>query len=137
MITTIGCFKLETEKSGRKEVDEVVQTKDGDLRRSMSVNGRPLTAKREHDVDEQIRRLTSDSNALRRSLKEQNEDAAHSQIAQDAAGGVDLPLWGASGRRNPITLHAKPPLSASHSRGSGLSGYARRPVGRQQTRKAN
>ena len=72
-------FKLETEKSGRKEVDEVVQTKDGDLKLSMSVNGRPLTAKREHDVDEQIRRLTSDSNALRRSLKEQNEDAAGSQ----------------------------------------------------------
>ncbi len=72
-------LKLETEKPRRKEVDAVVQTKDGDLKWPLSINGRPLTAKQEHDVDEQTRRLTSDSKALQRSLKEQNDDAAHSQ----------------------------------------------------------
>ena len=72
-------LKLETEKSGRKEVYQVVETKKGDLKRPVLINGRSLTAKQEHDADEQIRRLTSDSNALRQSLKEQNDDAAHSQ----------------------------------------------------------
>ena len=72
-------FKLETEKSGRKEVDEVVETKNGDLKRPVSINGRALTAKEERGADEQIRRLEHDPNALRKSLKEQNDDAAQSQ----------------------------------------------------------
>ena len=72
-------FRLETEKSGRKEVDEVVETKNGELKRPVLINGRPLTARQEHDADEQIRGLERDPNAIRRSLKEQNEDAAHSQ----------------------------------------------------------
>ncbi len=72
-------FKLETEKSRRKEVDEVVETKDGDLKRPVLINGRLLTAKQAHDADEQIRKLTGDSNTLRKSMKEQNEDAAHTQ----------------------------------------------------------
>jgi hypothetical protein len=72
-------LKMETEKPRRKEVDAVVQTKDGDLKWPLSINGRPLTAKQEHDVDEQTRRLTSDSNALQRSLKAQNDDAVQTQ----------------------------------------------------------
>jgi hypothetical protein len=72
-------LKLETEKSRRKEIDEVVETKNGDLKRPILINDRPLTARQEHEADEQIRRLVSNPNALRRSLKEQNDDAAHSQ----------------------------------------------------------
>lgn len=72
-------LKLETEKSGRNEVDEVVETKNGDLKRPTLINGRPLTAEQEHEADEQIRRLVANPSALRRSLKEQNDDAAHSQ----------------------------------------------------------
>lgn len=72
-------LKLETEKSRRKEVDEVVETKNGDLKRPVLINDRPLTARQQREADEQIRRLVSDPNALRRSLKEQNDDAAHSQ----------------------------------------------------------
>jgi hypothetical protein len=72
-------FKLEIEESRRKEVDEVVETKNGDLKRPLLVNGQPLTAQQEHDTDKQIRRLKDDPNALSKSMKEQNEDAAHSQ----------------------------------------------------------
>lgn len=72
-------LKLETEKPGRKEVYQLVETKNGDLQRPVLINGRSLTAKQEHDADEQIQRLTSDSSALRKSLNDQNEDAAHSQ----------------------------------------------------------
>ncbi len=72
-------LKLETEKSRRKEIDEVVETKNGDLKRPILINDRPLTARQQHEADEQIRRLVSNPDALRRSLKEQNDDAAHSQ----------------------------------------------------------
>jgi hypothetical protein len=71
-------LKLETEKSRRKEIDEVVETKKGDLKRPILINGRPPTAQQQHEVDEQIRRLVSNPNLLRRPLKEQNDDAAHS-----------------------------------------------------------
>jgi hypothetical protein len=35
-------FQLQTEKSGRRELDQVVETKDGNLQRPVCVNGRPL-----------------------------------------------------------------------------------------------
>src|SRR6266571_3472217 len=47
-------LKLETEKPGRKELYQVVESKNGDLERLVLINGRPLTAKQEHDADEQI-----------------------------------------------------------------------------------
>ena len=72
-------LKLETEKSRRKETDEVVETQSGDLKWPILINGRPPTARQQHEADEQIRRLVRNPNALRRSLKEQNDDAAHSQ----------------------------------------------------------
>lgn len=72
-------LKLETEKAGRKEVDEVVETKNGDLKRPVLINGRPLTARQQRESEEQIARLVRNPSALRRTLKEQNDDAAHSQ----------------------------------------------------------
>ena len=72
-------LKLETENSRRKEIDEVVETKDGDLKRPVLINDRPLTARQQHEADEQIRRLVSNPDSLRRSLREENDDAAHSQ----------------------------------------------------------
>jgi hypothetical protein len=72
-------LKLETEKSRRKETDEVVETKNGDLKRAVLVNDRPLTASEQGRADEQIRRLVSNPDALRKSLQEQNDDAARSQ----------------------------------------------------------
>ncbi len=70
---------LEAEKSGEKEVDQVIETKDGELKRPLLINGRPLTAKQEQEVDEQIRRMIGDAKALHKSLKQQNEDADRSQ----------------------------------------------------------
>jgi len=72
-------LKLETEKSRRKETDEVVETKNGDLKRPVLINDRPLTASEQRRADEQIRRLVSNPGALRKSLQEQNDDAARSQ----------------------------------------------------------
>ena len=72
-------LKLETEKSRRKEIDEVVETKNGDLKRPLLINDCPLNARQQRQADEQIRRLVSNPEALRRSMKEQNDDAARGQ----------------------------------------------------------
>jgi len=72
-------FRLQTEKAGRTEIDEVVETKDGNLRLPLSLNGTPLTAKQKQEAKLQLQKLVHDPDALRRSLREQNEDAARTQ----------------------------------------------------------
>ena len=56
-----------------------METAHGDLKRPVLINGRSLTAKQEHDADEQIQRLVSEPKALRTSMKEKNQDDAQSQ----------------------------------------------------------
>jgi hypothetical protein len=72
-------LKWKPRSPAEKKIDEVVETKNGDLKRPILINDRPLTAWQQHEADEQICRLVSNPDALRRSLKEQNDDAAHSQ----------------------------------------------------------
>ena len=72
-------LRLESEKAGRKEVDQVVETKDGDLKWPLLIDGRRLTAAQEKAADQRIQRLLRNPNALRRSMRGENEDAARSQ----------------------------------------------------------
>ncbi len=100
-------FKLETEKSGRKEVDEVVETKAGELKRPILINGRPPTATQEHDADEQIRKLTRDSNALHKATKQQDEDSDHSQKMLKMLPDALIFRFGER-RGNAVQLHFTP-----------------------------
>ncbi len=72
-------FQLETDKPQRNEVDQVAETRNGDLKRPALINGRPLTAQQEHDADERIQKLIRDSQALRGSKKKEDRDAAQSR----------------------------------------------------------
>lgn len=70
-------FRLDLKKpNGQEELDEVVETKQGDLRRPLRINGRELTAQ---EADKQVDQLVHNSAALRKSLNDKNQDAAHSQ----------------------------------------------------------
>ena len=70
-------FRLEKEdRSGQKEVDEVVETKDGDLVRPILRNGRELPAKQRQESDRQLGR---NPQGLRKTQKEKKEDADRSQ----------------------------------------------------------
>lgn len=70
-------FRLQTYKpGGAKQTDEVVETKDGDLKRPLLVNGRPVP---KPGADRQMDKLAHDSDALKKSLKDKNEDAQRSQ----------------------------------------------------------
>ena len=64
-------YRLEKEQHGKKEVEEIVETKDGSVSRLLSINDLPLTAKQQMEEDERERELMTNRSAqqkLRRSL---------------------------------------------------------------------
>lgn len=64
-------YRLEKEQYGKKEVEEIVETKDGSVSRLLSINDLPLTAKQQMEEDERGRELMTSRSAqqkLRRSL---------------------------------------------------------------------
>jgi hypothetical protein len=64
-------YRLEKEEYGKKQVEEIVETKEGSLSRLLSVNGLPLTPKQQMEEDERGRELMTSRSAqqkLRRSL---------------------------------------------------------------------
>jgi len=64
-------YRLEKEQYGKKQVEEIIETKEGSLSRLLSVNGLPLTPKQQMEEDERVRELMASRSAqqkLRRSL---------------------------------------------------------------------
>jgi hypothetical protein len=64
-------YRLEKEQYGKKQVEEIVETKEGSLSRLLSINDRPLTAKQQLEEDERVRELMTSRSAqqkLRRAL---------------------------------------------------------------------
>lgn len=73
-------FRLETQKpNGPKEVDEVVETKSGDLKRPILINGQPLNQSQQQQADRQLEQQARNPDLLRKSQKDQSEDEARSQ----------------------------------------------------------
>jgi len=72
-------FQLQTEKAGKREVDQVVETKDGNLQLPISIDGRPLTAKEKQEANLHVQKLVHNPGALRRSLREENADTTRTQ----------------------------------------------------------
>ena len=73
-------LRLDTEKPNTpEEVDQVVQTKDGDLKYPILISGRKLTEAERRQADQRIRREIQDPSILRKSLHEQTQDNARSQ----------------------------------------------------------
>jgi hypothetical protein len=64
-------YRLEKEQYGKKQVEEIIETKEGSLSRLLSVNGLSLTPKQQMEEDERGRELMTSRSAqqkLRRSL---------------------------------------------------------------------
>jgi hypothetical protein len=64
-------YRLEKEQSGKKQVEEIIETKEGSLSRLLSINDRPLTAKQQLEEDQRVRDLMTSRSAqqkLRRAL---------------------------------------------------------------------
>jgi hypothetical protein len=73
-------FRLQSESpDGTTQVEEVIQTKNGELKRPIMINGGELTAGEQRQADQRIQQLIHNPGALRKSAKEKNEDAARGQ----------------------------------------------------------
>src|ERR1700737_2551069 len=56
-------YRLEKEQYGKKQVEEIIETKKGSLSRLLSINDRPLTAKQQLEEDRRVRELTTSRSA--------------------------------------------------------------------------
>lgn len=52
-------YRLEKAESGRKQVQEIVETNNGSLSRSLSIDGHPLDAKQQQNENQRLQRLVS------------------------------------------------------------------------------
>jgi hypothetical protein len=59
-------YRLEKEQYGKKQVEEIIETKEGSLSRLLSINDRPLTAKQQEKEDQRVRDLMSSRSAKRK-----------------------------------------------------------------------
>jgi len=64
-------YRLEKEQYGKKQVKEIIETREGSLSRLLSINDRPLNAKQQEEEDQRVRELMTSRGAqkkLRRAL---------------------------------------------------------------------
>jgi hypothetical protein len=62
------------EEDGRKELRDVIGTKDGDVDRLLAVNGQPLTPAQDQMEDARIQRLLANPDKIRKEQQKQRED---------------------------------------------------------------
>jgi hypothetical protein len=72
-------LRLETQESGKSEVREVVETRDGDLDRLISVNGKSLAEDQRREREQGLQRLVDNPAGLKKLQRERNQDVARSQ----------------------------------------------------------
>jgi hypothetical protein len=59
-------YRLEKEQYGKKQVEEMIETKEGSLSRLLSINDRPLTAKQQAEEDQRVQELMTSRSAKRK-----------------------------------------------------------------------
>jgi hypothetical protein len=73
-------YRLEKEESGRKQVQEILETNSGSLSRLLSISGHPLNTKQQQKENQRMQRLVaiqmSNENYSRRARKRQNKGRA-------------------------------------------------------------
>lgn len=68
-------YRLEKEESGKKQVQEILETDFGSLSRLLSIDGRPLDAKQRRKEDQRVRRLVNHPDEQRKSQQASNKKA--------------------------------------------------------------
>jgi hypothetical protein len=72
-------YRLEKKESGRKQVQEIVETKNGSLSRSLSIDGHPLDAKQQQKENQRLQRLVGHPEEQRKL-----QQASHKKAEQGA-----------------------------------------------------
>jgi hypothetical protein len=58
-------YRLEKEQHGKKQVEEIIETKEGSVSRLLSINDLPLTAKQQEEEDQRVQELMTSRSAKR------------------------------------------------------------------------
>ncbi|MGH9830979.1 MAG: hypothetical protein ACREDR_47855, partial [Blastocatellia bacterium] len=77
--TTYWRFRETDHKNGRKEVSDVVDTKYGEVRRLVEINGHAITAQQQQSEDQRIAGLVSDPAKIKEQEKKRREDGKHEE----------------------------------------------------------
>jgi hypothetical protein len=67
-------YRQEKEESVRREVKEVIETKDGALSRLLSIDGHPLTAKQQQKENQRIQKLVKNPDEQRKLQRARNTE---------------------------------------------------------------
>ena len=59
-------YRLEKEQYGKKQVEEIIETKEGSLSRLLSINDHSLTAKQQEEEDQRVQKLMASQSAKRK-----------------------------------------------------------------------
>ena len=59
-------YRLEIEQYGKKQVKEIIETREGFLGRLLSINDRPLTAKQQEEENQRVQQLMTSRSAKRK-----------------------------------------------------------------------
>ena len=59
-------YRLEKEQYGKKQVEEVIETREGSLGRLLSINDQPLTTKQQREEDQRVQELMTSRSAKRK-----------------------------------------------------------------------
>ena len=68
-------YRLEKEESGKKQVQEILETNNGSLSRLLSIDGRPLDAKQQQKESQRTQRLVSHPDEQRKLQQASNKKA--------------------------------------------------------------
>jgi len=100
-------YRLEKEESGRKQVQEILETNHGSLSRLLSTDGRPLDAKQQQTENQRMRKLVSHPDEQRKLQQASNKKAE--QGARLFKILPDVFVFGYAGRQGDlVTLTFRP-----------------------------
>jgi hypothetical protein len=66
-------YRLEKEQSGKKQVEEIIETKEGSLSRLLSIDDRPLSAKQQEEENKRVQEFMTNRSAKRKLQRELEE----------------------------------------------------------------
>jgi hypothetical protein len=100
-------YRLEKEESGKKQVQEILETSNGSLSRLLSIDGHPLTAKQEQKENQRMQRLVSHPDEQRKLQQESTKRAEQGARLFNIL--ADVFVFGYAGREGDfVTLTFRP-----------------------------
>ncbi|HVB07797.1 MAG TPA: hypothetical protein VNF00_02520 [Candidatus Acidoferrales bacterium] len=107
-------FRKITIKDGKRELHDVIETKQGEVDRLLEVNGKPLTPAQRQAADAKIQKLLTDPDAQKKQEKAQNDDSdKETKLLQMLPDALLFQYAGRRGNVVKLTFKPNPKFHAS------------------------